>query len=74
MSQGVLLTDGTRPAVRLERRLQDPPSVWQALTEREQLQSWFPCDVIVDGGQWIVGAPISFPFPPPICQADVRHP
>jgi uncharacterized protein YndB with AHSA1/START domain len=64
MSQGVLLTNGTRPAVRLERRLQDPPSVvWQALTEREQLQSWFPCDVIVDGGQWIVGAPISFPFP-----------
>jgi uncharacterized protein YndB with AHSA1/START domain len=67
MSEDVLLTNGTRPAVRLERRLPDPPSVvWQALTEREQLRSWFPCDVVVDGGQWIVGAAISFPFPPDV--------
>jgi uncharacterized protein YndB with AHSA1/START domain len=67
MIQGVLLTDGTRPAVRLERYLADPPSVvWQALTERDQLQSWFPCDVVVDGGRWTVGAAISFPFPPEV--------
>src|SRR5580658_10971716 len=69
MSEDVLLTNGTRPAVRLERRLPDPPSVvWQALTEREQLRSWFPCDVVVDGGQWIVGAAISFPFPPDVIE------
>jgi uncharacterized protein YndB with AHSA1/START domain len=69
MSHDVLLTNGTRPAVRLERHLPDPPAVvWQALTERKQLQSWFPCDVVVDGGRWIVGAAISFPFPPDVIE------
>jgi uncharacterized protein YndB with AHSA1/START domain len=64
MNDVTLLTDGARPAVRLERHLVDPPPVvWRALTEREQLRSWFPCDVIVDGGRWKVGAPITFPFP-----------
>lgn len=29
-----------------------------------QLRSWFPCDVIVTGEQWEVGATISFPFSP----------
>lgn len=65
MSDGTLITTGPRPAVRLERHLPDPPTiVWRAITEREQLQSWFPSDVIVDGGQWKVGAAISFPFSP----------
>lgn len=65
MSTGTLLTDGAQPAVRLERRLSDPPKVvWQALTERSQLRSWFPCDVVLAGGKWEVGAFISFPFPP----------
>jgi uncharacterized protein YndB with AHSA1/START domain len=63
MTDTSLLTDGTRPAVRLERHLADPPPVvWQALTEREQLRSWFPADVIVDGGRWEVGATITFQF------------
>jgi uncharacterized protein YndB with AHSA1/START domain len=62
MSDATLLTDRTRPAVRLERRLPDPPEiVWGALTEREQLRSWFPCDVIVD--EWVPGAEIRFVFP-----------
>jgi uncharacterized protein YndB with AHSA1/START domain len=65
MTDARLLTDRARPAVRLERDLPDPPAVvWRALTEREQLRSWFPCDVIVSGGRWEVGAAISFPFPP----------
>lgn len=65
MTDARLLTDRARPAVRLERELPDPPSVvWHALTEREQLRSWFPCDVIVRGGRWEVGAAITFPFPP----------
>ena len=65
MTDARLLTDRARPAVRLERRLADPPDVvWRALTEREQLRSWFPCDVIVSGGRWEVGAAITFPFPP----------
>jgi uncharacterized protein YndB with AHSA1/START domain len=37
--------------------------VWRALTDREQLRSWFPCDVVVAGGQWEVGAALTFPFP-----------
>jgi uncharacterized protein YndB with AHSA1/START domain len=62
-----LLTDGTRPAVRLERQLPDPPEiVWRALTERDQLRSWFPCDVIVEGDDWVPGAAITFPFPPDV--------
>jgi uncharacterized protein YndB with AHSA1/START domain len=51
----------------VERRLPDPPAVvWRALTEREELQSWFPCGVIVAGGRWEVGAAITFPFPPEV--------
>lgn len=64
MTQTTLLNYGPRPAVRLERRLPDPPeTVWRALTDREQLRSWFPCDVIVEGGEWVAGAEITFPFP-----------
>jgi uncharacterized protein YndB with AHSA1/START domain len=67
MTDATLLTDGARPAVRLERHLPDPPAVvWRALTEREQLRSWFPCDVILDRGRWEVGATITFPFPPEV--------
>jgi uncharacterized protein YndB with AHSA1/START domain len=67
MTDATLLTEGALPAVRLERRLPDPPAVvWRALTEREQLQSWFPCDVIVAGGRWDAGAAITFPFPPEV--------
>ncbi|GAA1995403.1 SRPBCC domain-containing protein [Catenulispora subtropica] len=66
MSDATLTTPGPQgAAVRLERVLPDPPDVvWQALTEREQLKAWFPCDVIVAGGVWEPGAAISFPFGP----------
>ena len=64
MTDATLITEGTRPAVRLERRLPDPPAVvWRALTDREELKSWFPCDVVVADGRWEVGASITFPFP-----------
>ena len=67
MNNATLLADGPRPAVRLERQLPDPPAVvWRALTDREQLRAWFPCDVIVAGGRWEVGAAITFPFPPEV--------
>lgn len=67
MTNATLVTDRPRPAVRLERDLPDPPEVvWSALTERERLRDWFPCDVIVEGGEWRVGAAISFPFPPEV--------
>jgi uncharacterized protein YndB with AHSA1/START domain len=67
MTGATIITGDGRPIVRLERQLVDPPSVvWRALTERDQLRSWFPCDVIVAGGEWKVGATISFPFSPQI--------
>ncbi len=69
MNDPILVTDGTRPAVRLERHLPDPPPVvWDAITEREQLRSWFPCDVMVAGGRWEVGAAITFSFPPEVIE------
>ena len=68
-----LLTDRAQPAVRLERDLPDPPAVvWGALTEREQLKEWFPCDVIVAGGEWRVGATISFPFPAEVIEMNLE--
>jgi uncharacterized protein YndB with AHSA1/START domain len=67
MTDARLLTDRERPAIRLERHLADPPDiVWRALTEREQLRYWFPCDVILSGGRWEVGAAITFPFRPDV--------
>ncbi len=67
MNDATLITDGAGPAIRLERLLPDPPAtVWRALTERDQLRSWFPSDVLVEGGRWVLGAAISFPFPPEV--------
>jgi uncharacterized protein YndB with AHSA1/START domain len=64
VTDATLITGEPRPAVRLERRLPDPPDVvWRALTERDQLRAWFPSDVI---GEWRVGAPLSFPFSPEV--------
>lgn len=69
MTEAIILTGNGRPTVRLERQLVEPASVvWHALTDREKLRSWFPCDVVVDGGLWKGGAAISFPFPPEIIE------
>lgn len=67
MSNATLLTGGQRPAVRLERHLTDPPAVvWRAITDRDELRSWFPCDVEVSGGRWEAGAALTFSFPPEV--------
>ena len=64
MTEPELSTEGDRPSIRLERRLSDPPAVvWQALTEPDKLATWFPCQILVDGGIWRAGAALSFPFP-----------
>jgi uncharacterized protein YndB with AHSA1/START domain len=64
VSDATLLIGGRRPAVRLERQLPDPPEVvWQAITDPDELRSWFPCHVVVAGRQWRVGAAITFAFP-----------
>jgi uncharacterized protein YndB with AHSA1/START domain len=65
--------EGGRASVRLERHLVDPPAlVWRALTERDQLRTWFPCDVEVDGGRWLVGAGITFSFPSEVIDMTLR--
>lgn len=67
MSDATVLSTGSRPSVRLERHLPDPPAtVWRALTDRHQLKSWFPCDVEVAGGRWVPGAAVTFVFPPEV--------
>ena len=43
-------TDDGRQGVRFERRLAHPVErVWQAVTDPEQLASWFPARVEIDG-------------------------
>lgn len=52
--------DGSRYTLRVERRLDEPPEkVWRALTNRELLKRWFPCDV---RGEWTVGSELRFEF------------
>lgn len=67
MTNATVTREHGRASVRLERRLRDhPTTVWRSLTDRELLRSWFPCDVVVDGGRWVLGAAISFTFPPDV--------
>lgn len=52
--------DGSRYAVRFERRLSHAPEkVWRVLTERELLGQWFPSEIV---GEWKVGAELEFPL------------
>jgi uncharacterized protein YndB with AHSA1/START domain len=67
MTETTAMSKGDRAIVRLERRLvESPGSVWAMLTDREELRRWFPCDVVVEGGEWIVGRSIRFMFPPEV--------
>jgi uncharacterized protein YndB with AHSA1/START domain len=67
MTNASVSSDNGHTSVRLERWLADPPTVvWRSLTERDDLRSWFPCDVIVEGGRWVAGAAITFVFPPDV--------
>ena len=73
MSHATVVAEGSRPAVRLERLLPDPPeTVWEAITDRGQLQQWFPSDVEVDGGEWTPGAAITFRFPADVIDMTLR--
>jgi len=59
--EATLIKDGQRYTVRFERELAHPPEkVWRALTDRELLRKWFPCDVL---GGWEVGSRLQFVFP-----------
>jgi uncharacterized protein YndB with AHSA1/START domain len=64
MPGATIIADEGTTAIRLERALEVLPlDVWRSLTERERLRQWFPCDVLVLGSVWEVGAKISFIFP-----------
>jgi uncharacterized protein YndB with AHSA1/START domain len=63
----------SRATVSLKRKLEASSAVvWGDLTDRDRLRTWFPCDVIVEGGEWRVGATISFPFPKDIIDMTLK--
>lgn len=73
MTDASLVAKGSQPTIRLERELADPPEVvWRAITEPDELARWFPCAVLVDGGEWKVGATIEFPFPADVIDMTLR--
>ncbi|GHC59351.1 SRPBCC family protein [Streptomyces flavofungini] len=61
-SDTLTVADGDgRSALRMERRLAQPPArVWAALTRPEQLAHWFPAEVRVE---LVPGGAIAFAFP-----------
>jgi uncharacterized protein YndB with AHSA1/START domain len=61
MSEATLVTTGTRPVLRFERHLDQPvDSVWRAVTDPEEMQSWFPTRIVIT--EWKVGAELTHHF------------
>ena len=55
-------TSGYKYTLSIEYRFDHPPEkIWRAITERELLKQWFPCDVV---GDWKAGAKLDFIFAP----------
>jgi uncharacterized protein YndB with AHSA1/START domain len=55
---------GDPPALRFVRELAHPiDKVWSAITEREHLRSWMPCDIV---GERREGASLRLPFWPEV--------
>ncbi|MFN8025941.1 MAG: SRPBCC family protein [Acidimicrobiia bacterium] len=58
------LTAGDPPVLEFERTLHHPiDKVWHAVTSRDHLHAWFPCDVI---GERRAGAEVQAPFWPEV--------
>src|SRR6185437_1483071 len=58
MSEATLMKTGARPVLRFERHLHQPvDEVWQAVTDPEEMRSWFPPPIAMD--EWKVGAGIT---------------
>ena len=58
--EAVLIDRDGHPTLCFERRLTAPVDrVWHAVTDPDEMRSWFPAAVI---GERRVGAPLSFPF------------
>ena len=61
MNDATLRTEGVRPTLQFERTLPHPIlAVWTTITDGDELQSWFPCEIVVD--EWAPGAPLTFVF------------
>lgn len=70
---GTVLREGDHVGLRYVRHLDhDPRKVWRALTESEQLQHWFPCDIV---GDRVEGAALELPFwPEHVAAAGIETP
>ncbi|HEV2369457.1 MAG TPA: SRPBCC family protein [Acidimicrobiales bacterium] len=61
MSDATLLRTGARPVLRFERRLPKPvETVWRAVTDPDEMRSWFPTRIEI--GEWQVGAALTHHF------------
>jgi uncharacterized protein YndB with AHSA1/START domain len=61
MSEGTLLRAGARPILRFERRLPEPvETVWRAVTDPDEMRSWFPTRIEID--EWKIGAQLTHHF------------
>ena len=59
-NEAVLIDRDGHPTIRFERRLGAPlDRVWHAMTDEDEMRSWFPSAV---QGERKVGAPLAFPF------------
>lgn len=57
---------GDPPTLQFVRHLDHPvEKVWRAITEREHLRAWLPCDII---GERRAGAPLQLPFWPEVLE------
>jgi len=80
MKQATLQRTGDRPILRFERHLDRPiEAVWAAVTEPEQLKTWFPTRIQID--EWKVGATLTHhfddhdiePLPGEVLECDPPH-
>jgi uncharacterized protein YndB with AHSA1/START domain len=61
MNDATLVSTGPRPVIRLERRLLRPiEEVWSAVTDAQEMRSWFPTRIEID--DWEVGAALTHHF------------
>jgi len=61
MTDATMERVGGRVRLRFERDLAAPPeAVWRALTDREELAAWFPCDIVAE--EWRSGVLLRFVF------------
>ena len=70
---GEVIHDGDTIGLRYERQLaHSPERVWRAITEPDQLQHWFPTDIVGDRRE---GASLKLPFwPALVAKYEIAEP